>query len=71
MGWQGRIQSAYLTMAHKYTLECVDCGTKTFANDTHDIRQLHWEIIAWIVPSGDPRCRCPACTKKKYEKLGK
>ena len=52
-------------MAKRYTLECVVCGKKEYANDIQDIRQLHWKVLAWLVPSGSPRCVCSSCEYNK------
>lgn len=41
--------------------ECVECGTKAKFHDVQDIRQSKWRVLAWIVPTGQPRAICPDC----------
>jgi hypothetical protein len=48
-------------MAKKWELECEVCKKIEHANDTYDISQLHWTVLAWIVPDGNPRVVCPKC----------
>jgi hypothetical protein len=48
-------------MAKRWSIECEMCGKKEVVNDAHDLRQLNWSVLAWIVPSGEPRVICPKC----------
>jgi len=48
-------------MAKRWTVNCVVCDKKESFADSHDIRQAKWKVLAWIVPSGEPRCVCETC----------
>ena len=41
--------------------ECVVCGAKMKFADIRDINQMKWTVLAWIVPSGEPRVVCNKC----------
>lgn len=48
-------------MAKRWSVECVECGAKESFADVQDISHAHWTVLAWIVPSGEPRVTCPKC----------
>jgi hypothetical protein len=48
-------------MAAKWHLACDECGKKESFNDAKDIIFAKWKIIAWKVPSGEPKVLCPDC----------
>ena len=58
-------------MAHRWTVECDMCGKKDSFTDSHDITQSRWKIIAWIVPTGEPRVVCDKCEYGKPPKKEK
>lgn len=47
-----------------YKVECVECDKKESFMDMKDITYSKWKIIAWMLPSGDPRVVCPNCEYK-------
>lgn len=56
----------------RWKIECVECGKKASFADAKDVTQSKWTILAWIVPSGEPRCICDECEygkprKKRHE----
>jgi hypothetical protein len=57
----------------KYSLSCDVCKKKESFHDLHDIKTMHWHILAWDVGSGLPLVTCSDCeykinkiTKKDY-----
>lgn len=55
-------------MAKQYSVECIECGKKESFGDIHDISQSRWTILAWMVPSGNPRVVCNECEYGKPKK---
>jgi len=55
-----------------WSVECVECGKKEKFGDAKDVSYAKWRILAWVVPSGEPRVVCPDCEygqpKKKKDK---
>ena len=45
----------------KLIAKCVMCGKEFTYMDHHDLRTAHWKVLAWIVPTGEPRCVCKDC----------
>lgn len=58
-------------MNKHWSVECSECGEKNTFNDVHDIRQAHWKVLAWLVPSGEPLIMCNGCEYGKPKKKGK
>lgn len=46
-------------MAWKIT--CMECGKKETFVDSKDVTFHRWIILAWGVPSGEPKCVCDEC----------
>jgi len=57
--WEDGVIS--FTMAVRKLTECVVCGEKQYYIDHRDVINSKWKILAWIVPSGEPRCVCDKC----------
>jgi len=48
-------------MKAQWDLECNVCKKKKSFEDSKDISNSKWTILAWIVPSGDPLVMCGEC----------
>lgn len=46
---------------YRWSVECDVCGKKNSFSDIKDITQSKWTILAWIVPTGEPRVVCDKC----------
>jgi len=55
----------------RWKVVCNECGKKSTFVDAHDIVQSKWTILAWIVPSGEPRVICEECQYLKPKKKKK
>ena len=56
-------------MSDKFRVECNVCGKKEVFGDAKDISYAKWKIIAWTLPSGDPKVCCPNCDYGKQRKI--
>ncbi|HQI45678.1 MAG TPA: hypothetical protein PLC59_06465 [Bacteroidales bacterium] len=45
----------------KWIVTCDECGKKSSFYDQKDLEYSRWTVIAWKLPSGDPRCVCDQC----------
>ena len=58
-------------MNKRWQVECFECKKKMSFDDEKDISHAGWNVLAWLVPSGEPLCTCKDCeyntqpTKKK------
>jgi hypothetical protein len=43
------------------TVECLECGKKETFGDAKDLTFAKWRILAWTVPTGEPKAMCPDC----------
>lgn len=55
----------------KYNIACMVCGKKDTFEDTHDLSQHKWQIIAWNVKTAEPKCVCDECEYFVVEKKDK
>lgn len=49
----------------------MECGKKEKFSDAKDVVYSKWKVLAWIVPSGEPRVVCPDCEYGQPKKKNK
>lgn len=57
-------------MAARYNLKCDVCNQKQSFHDVHDIKTMHWTILAWQLHLNSPLVICPKC-EYKVNKISK